>query len=152
MAPFRARARKGQAISIDAAFASLLVLSAVFICIQASSAAAGGLAYSSDSALMLSRAVSAADFIVKEGAAFKENSSWGTVARAGEIDPGLLFALDYTSLAERVGAGMVCSEIVRPGDGGREAGDGSCRSGACVLRPAYLHEGKEAAYVRVCIE
>lgn len=142
------RSRKGQAVSIDASFGAVLALAAVLACVNAASIAAGDAAQSSSSALALSRAISTADYIVKEGAAAKEDSSWGTVARSLEIDEQLLGALDYRRLASRTGASSVCAELIRPNAGETSA----CSGGTCVSRPVVVHCSGEAAYVRVCVE
>ena len=140
------RLEKGQALSLDAAFAAVLALFLVFIGVRAASIAAEGEAFASGQALMQAKALSAADYLVKEGAVFTEETAYGAVARHHEIDEEKLSALNAEWLAERVGARRVCAEAVRVGEARK------CGGGVCMVRPVYLPAEKEAGFLVVCVE
>jgi len=128
---------KGQALALDTAIACVLALLILLIGIRAVSSALQHAEETEEQISLESRAISIADFLVKEGAAFKENSSYGLLACSHEIDGGRLSALDLPS---------TCVELLKPGQ------RASCSGRVCVKRPVILHSSMEAGFLVVCAE
>lgn len=136
----------GQAFSADAALAAVCILAVAVAGMAAVSVCARGAAFACEQAALEAKAVSAADYLVKEGAAQKTGSAFGAVARAGRVDEGALSALDEDWLAGRVGARSVCVEGVRAG------GAAACAGGVCVKRAVIFQGSGEAGYLVVCVQ
>jgi len=133
--PFRHR--KGQAIAFDASFAAVLALTVVLLGVSAVSTVAENAAQHQDELSKQAKAIALADYLIKEGAAFTEGSSYGTIAHTHEIDEGRLRAASIPRGS--------CAEFI-------SQGRGFCSGAACVMRPAVIHGSNEAGYLHVCIE
>lgn len=144
--PKRFRCEKGQAFSIDAAVAAVLVLTLVVVGWRGISVAAGDASFANSRVSLQAKALALADFLVKQGAVYSSDGAYGKAAYSHEIDSERFSSLDSGELARVVGARSACVELLRAGEAA------SCSGGACVKRAAVLHESGEACFVEVCVE
>lgn len=143
----RCRCRKGFAFSADAALAAVCILALAVSGMAAVSARAQDAGNFEKEVLLSAKAISVADYLVKDGAAMKTQSAYGEVARVGIVDLDAVGALNFSWLAERSGARSVCVEALR-----RDEGMENCWGGFCARRAIVFSDSWEAGYLAVCVD
>jgi len=137
--------RRGQALLLDSVLAALLALTLLVAGMHAVSSAAESAKQSQETISEEAKAISLADWLIKEGAIFTTGSPYGPISHTHEIDEEKLNSLDLHALAERIGTNDVCAEFLRTNQ------PQSCSGRACIRRPAVLHSPMEAGYLVTCI-
>lgn len=138
----RFRARKGQIIAIDSAYSVVMYVAIVAVCVSLISAASETHAQEMREQAMQAKAMSLADYLLKEGAAVKFAGAFGDAAKIHEIDAVAVAGLDMDKLAHMVGADSVCV------DAALDAEHTVC-GGVCARR-AVLING-EGGFLVACV-
>ena len=133
----RFQCKRGQALALDATIACLLALLVLLVGINAVSSAASRAKEMQEQVSLESRAISIADFVIKEGAVFREDSAYGPIAHTHEIDEQRFNSLSFSS---------TCIELLNSG------GHTVCSGKVCIKRPVILHSSMEAGFLVVCVK
>lgn len=138
--------RKGQLLTTDATIALLLTLFILYVGFSVYSGMAVRAHETQEREALLSRTLSIADYLMKEGLVHKDNSGFGVpTAHSHLLERAKLDSLDNSTLAEKLGLQELCVELVSTNEAPQ------CTNNlVCIRRPAIIYETKEVGYLAVC--
>lgn len=148
----RFRHDKGQILSSDAIIAALLVLFIIYLTFSVQSGMKARAQEAQERDALLSKTISVADYLMKEGLVHKERSEMRIesdrtieIACSHSLERGKISAIDAAALAERAGLQSLCFSLVALGE------PTPCASApVCIRRPAIIYETGEVGYLAVC--
>lgn len=132
---------------MDAIVALLILLLIIYITFSIWSGIALRAHEAQERDAALSRTLSAADYLMKEGFVHNEGSAFEElgIAHSHSLERGKLDSPDSASLAERAGLEELCVDLQKPGDS-----PGCSGYSLCIRRPVVIEETKEVGYLVVC--
>ena len=120
---------KGQAILLDAGYSTVICITMILLCVLSVNSLLSSYLENSRAMTLEARAISIADYLVKEKLAMKTESAFGEISRIRIIDSDKVDSLEFGE--------DVCIALE----------DGVCE-GTCVRRAVVA---EEASYLVVCV-
>jgi len=142
----RFQCSRGQILGSDAIIAALLILFIIYLTFSIQSGMYVRAREAQERGALLSKTISVADYLMKDGLVHKERSGTGMdMAYSHQLEKGRTGLLGASALAERAGLQSLCFSLVALGE------HAPCANApVCIRRPAIIYETGEVGYLAVC--